>query len=228
MDPLNLLIGAVLGASCTIGGQLASRRRGDFKVQGRLESEISLVKQTQINAISSLQKMLQDSHSVLEEQIVSAADGLARHEAAIAELKDEGKKFDVFNRQAHSDMRKQADEGSAQLVARIAGVVQECQTLGHRFGEQSVAFKELKEEQARRDEAMGLLATQLQQLESYTVSQLAEVEQARQQLAKPAAEMAQTAGLGDLAALQRAAQAEFARRQRAAAAANFQVPPGGQ
>ena len=89
-------------------------------------------------------------------------------------------------------------------------------------------------EQGKRDEVMARLAMQQQRLSAQTPQPQPQPQLQQQLWAQPTApapaqvaEMAQNAGLADLAALQRAAQVEFARRQRAAAEASFQQPQGG-
>ncbi len=179
-----MLLGAVLGASCTIGGQLASRRRSDAQHISRHNALIEQVEllssgfATQLEECQALGYRLGEQSTALTERMDSVADGLARHEGQLNKLVDERQK---------------------------------------------------------RDEALQVLSTQLQQLENYTISKLAEIAQPRPQPKPPAPAAAAAAaggdnpwgGVGELAAMQRAAQAEFARRQRAAAEAAFQVPPGG-
>ena len=173
LDPLHLLVGAALGASCAIGGQLAGRRRNENRLAMQLGEQIALVKQAS-----------------------SANAGNAINALAVLRLK-----LDEI-----SDVQQQHEQ---------------------RLNVQVV-------EQGKRDEVMARLAMQQQRLSAQTPQPQPQPQLQQQLWAQPTApapaqvaEMAQNAGLADLAALQRAAQVEFARRQRAAAEASFQQPQGG-
>jgi chromosome segregation ATPase len=219
-----LLISAAVGASCSIGGQLAVRRWKDNRLVARCRA---LSKE-----VESLTKQV---------EMVSWVNGRNRKELASFIRKTETLAKDVQavskGNAAHVDAQAQAREIIDALQLQQQRLSERVDSAADGLGRHEEQLAKLSEQvlpaQNRLAELTALqdqvntsivnLSGQLQGLGVYVNSRLEEVGQARQQLENTNS----VDGITEMAALQRAAQAEFARRQRAEAEALFQVPAGG-
>ncbi len=225
LDPINLLIGAVLGASCSIGGQLAARRWSDNRLATRCRAL-----STQVEGISKVVETVREANGRTREELaffIRDTETLAKDVQAVSKGFMAQVDAQAQARERIEALQLQQQRLSERVDSAADGLGRHEEQLAKLSEQVLPAQNRLAELTALQDQAntsIVNLSGQLQGLGVYVSNRLEEVGQARQQLQNTPSSLD---GITEMAALQRAAQAEFARRQRASAEANFQVPAGG-
>lgn len=152
-----------------------------------------------------------------QSELVKVAELIKHHEDAIGALADST--VQANRRMEELAIRQTKEHELFMRLAEATGSREEA------IDEAVAGVRELKVQQGQRDALFMQISGQIQQLDAFAAGVTQQLGELRQRQAPPAA------GLGSMADLlnaQAAAQQEFARRQRAAAEANFQQPAGGQ